>query len=240
MAYRTGLTAYTPAIANNLTSGALTSVAGDTAVVFWTTAQAHPVVTFTDSLSNTWVQPSGSPYGLGGTAGYLYCYKSLLANVGSHTISITVGASVYLVLNWTLWSGRSGVFDGTMGTFVDTSFLQSHVGPAITTSSAGSDVIGVIFESGSTGGSTAVDTFTPGSGFTQAVSFNGAPPVTSPMMTQYKANAAAGSYTGGCTTVNFVEASGVIIALTAAGSSGGGFGDSLEGGLSGQLSGGVQ
>ena len=240
MAYRTGDTAFTSAIAGTLTSGSLTSVTGDVAVIFWTTGQAHPVSSFSDSLGNTWSQPSGSPYGLGGSTGYIYCYVSALANVGAFTITINVsGGSNYIVMNRTLYSGRaaSSFLDGTLGTFVDTGFVQSHVGPAITTSLAGSDVVGCMFESGSAGGSTAVDTFTAGTGFTQAVAFNGSGSVTSPLMTQYRANSAAGTYTGGCTTVNFVEASGVIIALAAATPSGGA---SAAGGLDGGLNGGFQ
>ena len=237
MAYRTGDTAFTSSIASTLTSASLTSIAGDLAVVFWTTGQAHPVSSFTDSLGNSWTQPSGSPYGLGGSTGYIYCYASALTNVGAFTITMNVsGGSNYIVMNRVLLTGRaaSAFFDGTMGTFVDTGFVQTHVGPAITTSLPGSDAVGCIFESGSAGGSTAVDTFTAGAGFTKAVSFNGSGSVTSPLMTQYQANVAAGTYTGGCTTVNFVEASGVIIALAAATSAGGvGGATGLDGGLNG-------
>jgi len=234
VAYRTSVAANTSPTGTTLQTGNVTSVVNDIGVACWTTTQGQPVSSYLDSNGNTWNQVSGSPYAFGSTIYYFYVYLAVIATGGStenFTCSVSGGAT-YLVQNVGLFSGRntSSTLDGTLGTFLDSGFVQPHSGPSVTTTSNGSDLVCCVVDYGQT----TADTFTAGSGFTIGCQFNGNGTVQMPMMMMYQQNVAAGTYTAPWTTANFVKGGAVMIALKAATTS---FptaqGDALSGGLSG-------
>jgi hypothetical protein len=72
-------------------------------------------------------------------------------------------------------------------------------------------------------GATTADTFTAGAGFTipSGAQNPGNGASYCPSFAQYQAGVAVGTYTGGYTTVNFVQGAGMIMTFNAPGGGGG-------------------
>jgi hypothetical protein len=210
-AYRTGITALS-ASAETATTGVVTTLSGDLAVVMIQTLQTTPITSCTDNYANTFTLREQYAVSVTGQAVYLYVYTVPMTTFGSaETFTCAWGAfnaSYALIVG--IFSGRNTAspMDGTPGTFGDTAFVQSHTGALVTTADASSDVV----EFATDGGSTAAETFTAGSGFTVGQSVLGGS-FYSPSMFQYHAAIATGAHAGPWTTANFVEGASVTFAL---------------------------
>jgi hypothetical protein len=210
MAYRTSTINWNH-ISSTITTAGITSVAGDVGVIM---ASSAGLTTVSDSNSNTWTAVGSSPYtSAGGATVLIYAWTSPLSTVGSgHTATVGTGGPGYdNVLFFGTFSGRntSSILDGSMGTFTDSGFVQSHAGPAITTSNNGTDIVAFC----TSDGQPASDTLTPGGGYTQASAYTGDGTTSAATLVQYQNNVNSGTNTAAWSTGLFVKAGAIIIGI---------------------------
>lgn len=240
-AFRIGNVFASPTNVSTGTTVGVTTVSNDAATIHVQTTQAQPVSTVTDFYGNTYTPISVNPYTLGGATFYMYGYYC--ANItggGGHTATVALsGGVIPLVFFFATWSGvlTTSPLDGTPIAHVDTGFITSHPGAAMTTASAGSIVIQHSFTQNN-----AAETFTAGvgAGYMTALSATGSAATYNTAFLQYRANAPAGAQAGVYTTANSNECGDVIFALKAApvsviGGDAGGIGGGVGGKLLGNF-----